>query len=271
MERLSVLAEKIGITFDEGGVVFRQGEPGDKMYIIHQGSVAVIREKNGAGTVVARLGTGDFFGEMALVDRGPRSATVKAIERTTLVPVTRDFLLKHSSRDTRFILTVIESLGRRLEKVDEMLRWRFADSGTPPEPAMDEGIAEPRSAAFLKSFSSLAGSSATVRFRKGDVIFEQGAPGDRMFIILDGEIEISQEAGESRMVRARFGRGHFFGEMALFSGHARTATARVVVDAVLLPIDRETFLGKIQSDPEVAFHTVQVLIVRLRKSLQALR
>jgi len=271
MERLSKLAEKIGMIFDEGGVVFRQGEVGDTMFIIHEGAVAVIREREGTSTVVARLNPGDFFGEMALVDREPRSATVKTIERTTLIPITRDFLLKHSSRDTRFILTVIESLGNRLEKVDEMLRGRFAASEAPPDPPEDPEIEEPRSAAFLKSFSSLTGSSTAVRLAKGEVIFRQGDPGDKMFIILEGQIEISQEAEGSRMVQARFGRGNFFGEMALVSGHSRAATARAVSPVVLLPVNQDAFLKKVQSHPEAAFYTVQILIVRLRKALQALR
>jgi CRP-like cAMP-binding protein len=81
MERLKELAGKIGKTFEEGDIVFRQGDAGDTMYILHEGTLAVIREKGETGTVVARLGQGDVVGEMALVDEGPRSATVKAMER----------------------------------------------------------------------------------------------------------------------------------------------------------------------------------------------
>lgn len=271
MERLSPLAEKIGVTFEEGEIVFRQGEAGDTMFLIHEGAVAVIREKEGTGMVVARLNPGDFFGEMALVDRRPRSATVRAIGKTRLVPVSRDFLLKHSSKDSRFVLTIMESLGNRLEKVDEILRWRFADSGAPPGPAEDQGSEEPRSAVFLKSFSHLTASSTALRPAKGDVIFRQGEPGDEMFIILDGLVEIFQEAGEHEIVQARFGRGNFFGEMALLSGRPRSATARALSGAVLLPVTREALLERVKVHPDVAFYIVRVLIVRLRKALLNLR
>jgi CRP-like cAMP-binding protein len=269
MEKLALLAEQIGETFGEGEIVFRQGEIGDTMFLVYDGAVAVIRESEGAGRVVARLSSGDFFGEMALVDQGPRSATVRTIGKTTLVPVSRDFLLKHSTQDSGFIFTIIESLGNRLDKVNEMLRERFADSGIPP--VFAEETEEPRSAAFLKSFSPIACSSTAIRPGKGEVVFRQGTPGDRMFIILDGMIEIIREAGKSDIVQARFGKGNFFGEMALISDRPRTATARAVTSSVLMPVSRDDFLRRIKNHPDVALYVVRVLIIRLRKALLALR
>jgi CRP-like cAMP-binding protein len=207
---------------------------------------------------------------MALVDQEPRSATVKAMEETVLVPITRDFLLKHSAKDTRFILTLMESLSERLEKVDEMLKWRFAESGPPAQPAEGPPGDEPRSAAFLKSFSDSLDPAALIRVAQGDIIFRSGDPGEVMYIVLDGEVHISQEEGEQRFVQARFGRGHFFGEMALVTGKPRVATAIAAAPTVLMPLSREIFLQKVKVDPEVALHTVQILIVRLRSSLQML-
>ncbi|MDF1536064.1 MAG: cyclic nucleotide-binding domain-containing protein [bacterium] len=270
MEKMSELTGRIGKTFGAGDVVFQQGDTGDTMYIIHTGTLAVIRETEGTGTVVARLNPGDFVGEMALVDQEPRSATVKAIEEATLVPITRSFLLKHSAKDTRFVLNLMESLSARLERVDEMLKWRFAESGPPAGPADGPPGDEPRSAAFLKSFSASLDPAALIRVNQGDIIFRTGDAGDVMYIILDGEVHVSQEEGGQRFVQARFGRGHFFGEMALVSGRPRVATAIAAAPSVLMPLTRETFLQKVQTDPEVALHTVQILIVRLRRSLQML-
>lgn len=270
LEKMAELAEKIGQTFLEGDVVFKQGSAGDTMFIIHTGALAVIRETEGTSTVVARLNPGDFVGEMALVDQEPRSATVKAMEETVLVPITRSFLLKHSARDTKFILNLMESLSDRLERVDEMLKWRFAESGPPAQPADGPPGDEPRSAAFLRSFGDSMDPGALVKLNQGEIIFRTGDPGQEMFIILDGEVHISQEEGGQRYVQARFTKGHFFGEMALVSGRPRVATAVAAAPTVLMPISRETFLGKVQADPEVALHAVQILIVRLRRSLQML-
>jgi CRP-like cAMP-binding protein len=270
MEKLSELAAKIGLTFQEGETVFNQGDEGDTMFIVQEGSVVVIRERDGAGTVVASLKQGEFFGEMALVDQEPRSATVKTLEKTTLVPITRDFFFKHSSRNIRFVQTVMETLGLRLEKVDKMLRWRFSSPENVPEYDASESADEPVSAVFLKSFSPETRSIIGARFEEGDQIFRQGQPGDTMYIILEGQVEISQEADDIMVVQARYGRGNFFGEMAALSGHNRSATARAVTSTVLLPITGEVFLGKVKSHPEIAFHTVQILILRLRRALEML-
>jgi CRP-like cAMP-binding protein len=270
MERLTELAGKIGRTFEEGDVVFQQGEMGDTMYILHEGTLAVIREKDGAGTVVARLNRGDFVGEMALVDEEPRSATVKAMERSILVPITRDFLLKHSSRDTKFILTLMESLSSRLESVDEMLKWRFIESGPPAQPHDGPAEMEPRSAAFLKSLSAVVDTAKAVKLEQGDIIFRKGDSGDTMYIVMDGKVQIYQEEGDSRFVQAQFDRGNFFGEMAIVSGNPRVATAMAAAPSVLMPVSKEAFLEKVRTDPAVALHTIQILIVRLRRSLQML-
>ena len=270
LEKMAELAEKIGKTYLAGEVVFKQGDAGDTMYVIHTGALAVIRETEGTGTVVARLNPGDFVGEMALVDQEPRSATIKAMEETTVVPITRSFLLKHSAKDTKFILSLMETLSARLERVDEMLKWRFAESGPPSQPADGPAGDEPRSAAFLKSFSDSVDLATLIKIDQGDLIFRVGDPGEVMYIILNGEVHISQEEDGQRHVQARLGRGHFFGEMALVSGRPRVATATAAAPSVLIPFSREAFLQKVKADPEVALHTVQILIVRLRRSLQML-
>lgn len=270
MERLKVLADKVGETFEEGDVVFNQGDIGDKMYILHEGTLAVIREKDGVGTVVARLSRGDVVGEMALVDEEPRSATVKAMESSTLVPVTRDFVLQYSHKDTSFILFLIESLSGRLEKVNEMLRWRFSESGQPALQDDSQDEDEPRSAAFLKSLSPVIDTAKAVKLAQGEILFEKGDPGDTMYVILNGKMETYQEDGEEKYFQARFGRGNFLGEMAIVSGKPRTATAVTTAPSVLLPVKKEDFIEKIRTDPAVALHTIQILIIRLRRSLEML-
>ena len=85
--------------------VFRQGDEGDCMYFIRSGEVEVVLEED--GTVLNRLGKGDYFGEMALLSESPRSATVRAItsvevailgrknffDMMRLVPTTEDSIL----------------------------------------------------------------------------------------------------------------------------------------------------------------------------------
>ena len=66
--------------FERGQVIFQQGEAGNQVYVIVSGEVEVVRDQPGRGeTAVARLGPGEFFGEMALIQTAPRAATVRAL------------------------------------------------------------------------------------------------------------------------------------------------------------------------------------------------
>ncbi len=64
---------------EPGQVIFREGDEGDCAYFIHGGEFAVTREENGAEKVIARLSTGQYFGEMALIENEGRNATVRAV------------------------------------------------------------------------------------------------------------------------------------------------------------------------------------------------
>jgi hypothetical protein len=68
------------VHFEPGEVVFRQGDPGDLVYTIVNGEVEVIREdENGEERFLAKMGPGEYFGEMALISDAPRTATVRAL------------------------------------------------------------------------------------------------------------------------------------------------------------------------------------------------
>lgn len=70
---------------------FRQGEPGDSLFVLESGRVAVLRQVPGGWLRLGTLGPGDCFGEMSLIDYAPRSATVRALEdcRAFALPIAR--------------------------------------------------------------------------------------------------------------------------------------------------------------------------------------
>jgi NADH dehydrogenase len=67
--------------FEPGQQVFRQGDLGDRVYIILEGEADVVRESDGGEQVLARLGAGEYFGEMALLSDATRNATVRCVTR----------------------------------------------------------------------------------------------------------------------------------------------------------------------------------------------
>jgi CRP/FNR family cyclic AMP-dependent transcriptional regulator len=75
------------LTVKAGDAIVKQDEHGDCMYILVSGKASVIHRKEGKQFELATLGAGDFFGELALVDEGPRSADVEAIEDCTVLRI----------------------------------------------------------------------------------------------------------------------------------------------------------------------------------------
>ncbi|MDP8923213.1 MAG: cyclic nucleotide-binding domain-containing protein, partial [Chloroflexota bacterium] len=77
LDRLAV--SMLVTRYSAGDVIVRQGEPGDRFFLLVDGRVGVVREEGGVATVLAALAAGDFFGELALLDDVPRGATVRAL------------------------------------------------------------------------------------------------------------------------------------------------------------------------------------------------
>lgn len=74
--------------FKQGETVFKQGDPGDRLYVVKSGEVEVIREDPEKGdTVLAKLGPEEYFGEMALISDAPRSATVRCVTAVTVLSI----------------------------------------------------------------------------------------------------------------------------------------------------------------------------------------
>ena len=75
------------IEMPSGANIVRQDDPGDCMYIIVKGKARVVHSKDGKRFELATLESGDFFGELAIVDEGPRSADVETMEPSTLLRI----------------------------------------------------------------------------------------------------------------------------------------------------------------------------------------
>jgi CRP-like cAMP-binding protein len=109
------LLQRFTRTYSPGAVICREGEEGEEMYIIQKGKVRVSKRFAGKTHVVSVLEKGDFFGEMAIVNRIQRTATVTAIDAVELLVFDRDGLQNMIARNTRIAMTIIDRLCRRLQ------------------------------------------------------------------------------------------------------------------------------------------------------------
>jgi CRP/FNR family transcriptional regulator, cyclic AMP receptor protein len=105
-------------TYKAGEVIFRSGDPGEELFVVRDGTIAI--EVN--GTIVERLGSSDIFGEMALVEAKPRSATVIAETDCEVVPISEKQFLNMVEYAPSFSLAVIRTLAHRLREANEKRR-----------------------------------------------------------------------------------------------------------------------------------------------------
>jgi len=119
--------------------------------------------------------------------------------------------------------------------------------------------------------AALIESMTTVSVPRGDVLFHEGLPGDRLFVVRSGKIKLGRRSSDGREnLLAVLGPGEMFGELSLFDPGPRTATATVVADAVLLELGHEDLITWLQNNPSLAQHLLQALARRLRRTNEAL-
>ena len=108
----------LGKVYNDGDVIIRQGEAGDCMYEILEGTVEVLREKNGQEVCLAVLSNGDFFGEMAIFEREVRSATVRAMGEVRAMTIDKKTLLRRISGDPSLAFRIVEKMANRIRELD---------------------------------------------------------------------------------------------------------------------------------------------------------
>ena len=104
------------------------------------------------------------------------------------------------------------------------------------------------------------------QFHAGDVIFKDGDAGQSMFILLDGEVEISKVLGDHRTILASLSKGSIFGEMAIINRRPRSATARATSPVVALEISRSMFEKRLEEVPKWMRGFFGIMAERLREA-----
>lgn len=134
-----------------GELIFRQGAPGVGMYVVQRGTVEITYEPTGHR--LAELGPGDFFGEIALLNETPRSATARAGQATTLWGLFQQELLDlieaHPRLGVKLLLSLARVTGERLIRSDEQvlaLHEQLHGRGPNDAPAPSEPAAPPTEA-----------------------------------------------------------------------------------------------------------------------------
>jgi CRP-like cAMP-binding protein len=115
------LFERFGKTIPRGTVLFREGDIGQEMYIIQSGKVKISKRVRNIEKTLSIIGKGEFFGEMAILNDKPRSATGEVIEDSEILVIDRNTFETMIKGNAEIALRIIKKLAQRLQEADNQI------------------------------------------------------------------------------------------------------------------------------------------------------
>jgi CRP-like cAMP-binding protein/glyoxylase-like metal-dependent hydrolase (beta-lactamase superfamily II) len=214
-----------------GQVILQEGEPGKDFYIIIDGAFSIIQGND----KLVRLGTGDFFGELSLLEANLCTTTVKAITKGRMLVIPRVIFLQLADRTT---------IGKRLLKLHQM-RPALLQSGWVKELP-------------LQIIDRLAEKLNRRIFKSGEIIIHEGTKGDEIFYLERGKASVLMTVnGQAEKIRS-MDKNQFFGELAILGDGIRTATVIAEEDTSLLILRRLDF-ERLKREYPILFYAMGVI------------
>lgn len=229
-----------------GTILMHQGTYGDRAWLIESGELEALLERPEGLKKLGVITAGAVVGEMALIDNGTRSATVRTITSVTAVELTRDTFQAMLRKSPPLIRYLLESLIAAIRRNYGL-----------PQPERVDGGTDIRSST---SFQTLAERRM---FRPGHVFFRQNDEGMAAYLIQSGQVSIHRVTGFEDKELARLGPGRIFGELALLTNHPRAATATAVEPTVCEIIRKEAFAQALSAMPPILKTLTRIYIKQL--------
>lgn len=219
-DALRMLIERVELRLcQEGEAVIREGAVEDTLYVLVEGELEVSHR----GTPINRMTDGAFFGEIALLSTGQRSATVVALTDCTLLVISR-----------KVIADLIEEYPEVLKVLLRFFRERLLTSLAETSPLF-ASFAGPLRQALVRRFSF-------IEAEPGCVLLQQGQVADAMYVVLTGQ---ALEIGADQP----FVCGQFFGVRSLLANTPAEATVRSATKCWLLRLDHDALQALIAAEP----------------------
>ena len=232
-------------------MIIREGDEAKEFFIVLDGNVEVLKNMHlprEHQQLLADLHPGDFFGEIGLLRKAPRTASVRATTTVKLLVLSRDTFV-----------TVVSEGDLVSEQIADLARRRL----------MSTRLAEVLPQLSQQQLNRFLPNFTLTRFRPGDAIVRQGDPADLFYIIVNGRVEVvNHRPGGEDLVLGELGAGEWFGEMALLLGRTRTATVRAAGadDVEVMGLDRENFQRLMAESDAAKLDLTSVMFQRLLSS-----
>jgi CRP-like cAMP-binding protein len=254
-EALRALVEAFEmITVPAGHAVIAEGEEGSEAYIVARGELEVSRgdgDDDVAPVVLAKLGSGALFGEMALLSRAPRAARVSTTRASILLVAKRDALEAAAQRRSEVGTELAAHCRRRM--VTNLARTSPVLVSVPPQER-----------------TTLVERFETRIYEKGDKLVHQGMDVPGLHLVASGEVAVVAHDGEEAMVIATLPAGETVGEVALVLRRKANADVIAVHPTVTLFLPREEFLALVQDHPAILHGLYMTAVHRDDETARAL-
>lgn len=242
-------------TIAAGRALFAENTPGNTMYFLASGEVALTR--NGRPLDVIRAG--EVFGEMSVLTGEARSATAAARSACEVIGLDGDGFLGAIQKMPDFALMLLAILIKRL-RLALAMQMLGKNQNLAPETVPVSGEVFDKD--LLDELTSNFPGRPPAYQPKNGVIMREGEAGIFMYVVVDGAVRITVKDSVVEVVRP----GGVFGEMALVDQSKRAATASAATDCNLLSINRNDFLALIKSNPAFGVSLLRALANRLRNT-----
>jgi CRP-like cAMP-binding protein len=222
LEALSEKAQPVELS--AGTQIIKEGAPASYFYIVCSGEVEITKMTEfGQSAKVASAGSGDCFGEMALLTNLPRSCTVAAKTDVKLAKISKDDFEEIVGLDT-----VFSSMLER--KAKDHTDFNILKTLQPL------AMIEP------EKMLALISSMQEKTYAPGENIITQGEKGDAYYIVKSGRVAVLQKKGDNEPERvAELKSGEGFGEEAIIRYKPRNATVQAIEETTVLSLDKPTF------------------------------
>jgi CRP-like cAMP-binding protein len=216
-----------------GEAVITEGDEGSAFYVVATGRLLVKRrDESGSPVVLAHLGEGEFFGEMALLSGAPRNATVEAEEPSELLVIRAEVLRSLAGQHPH----VAASLRR-------FYRQRLLANALAVSP-------------LFRPFGRQDRKAVMERFRErvvrpGEVIVREGTPADGLYVVLEGALDVAASSPGTERRVGQLREGDLFGETSCLRKTGATATVTVKRGGSLLRLPRADLDALVMTYPTV--------------------
>jgi CRP-like cAMP-binding protein len=247
------LVQKMGyLKVPSGSTIVREGAEGTSLFILLHGEVLVSKGEGEDRRELARLGSGSLFGELALITAKPRSATVVTTQVSELFEIDRKSIDEIATSHPSITDDLVKFARRRLLMNLMATSKIFA-------PFVDAERLQ-----ILQAFQSKI-------VPKGTVLIEEGKEPDAMYLVLEGEVEVSKvDEGGDKVVLSYLREGEVFGEIGLLEKRLTTATVTAAEQSVVMSLGKQRFDEFVAKRPQIRDYLAGISAERLEETQSAM-